>query len=70
MAGKIKVLIDQLIELRTKGEAGLVAPIKIKLIMKGVDPDLYTATSPDDPTIIYKVMTVAGEMGFDLQRYS
>lgn len=66
MAGKIKVMIDRLIELRSKGQAGLVAPTKIKLIMKGVDPDLYTASSPDDPAVIHKVTTIADEMGYDL----
>ncbi|MCC8180514.1 MAG: hypothetical protein LIP23_06360 [Planctomycetes bacterium] len=66
MAGKIKLLIDRLIELRTNGDRGLVAPLKIKLIMKGVDPDLFDATSPDNPVVIQRVITIAKEMGYDL----
>lgn len=64
--GTVKVLIDRLIELRTKGDRGLVAPLKIKLIMKGVDPDLFDADSPDNPLVIQKVITIAKEMGYDL----
>jgi hypothetical protein len=67
MAGKVRALIDQLIDLRTKGERNLVAPLKIKLIMKGVDPDLYDANSPDNPILIQRVTTIAKEMGYDLQ---
>jgi hypothetical protein len=62
----VKELIDQLINLRTKGDRGLVAPLKIKLIMKGIDPDLFDASSPDNPTTIKKVITIANEMGYDL----
>lgn len=66
MAGRIKELIDSLIEMRTQGESSLVAPMKIKLIMKGIDPDIYDANSPDEPAIIQKVKTIAAEMGYDL----
>ncbi len=66
MAGKVKALIERLIELRTKGDRGLVAPLKIKLIMKGVDPDLYDANSPDNPVVIQRVVTIAKEMGYEL----
>lgn len=66
MPGKIKQLIDRLIELRTKGDRGLVAPIKIKLIMKGIDPDMFDDTSPDNPVVIQRVINIAKEMGFDL----
>lgn len=67
MPGKIKALIDRLIELRTKGDRGLVAPTKIKLIMKGIDPDAYDASTPDNPATIQRVLTVAKEMGLDLE---
>ena len=66
MAGKIKHLIERLIELRTKGDRGLVAPVKIKLIMKGVDPDLFDDSSPDNPMVIQRVITIAKEMGYEL----
>lgn len=66
MAGKVKELIDRLIQLRTKGDRGLVAPVKIKLIMKGVDPDLFDENSPDSPQVVQRVIAIAKEMGFDL----
>lgn len=66
MAGKVKALIDRLIELRTKGDKGLVAPLKIKLIMKGVDPDLFDANSSDDAAVIQRVTKIAREMGYEL----
>ncbi len=66
MAGQVKRLIDQLIQLRTKGDRALVAPMKIKLIMKGVDPDLFEETTPDNPAIVQRVMTIAKEMGYDI----
>lgn len=66
MAGKVKQLIDRLIELRTNGERGLVAPLKIKLIMKGVDPDLYDESSPDNPLIMQRVITIAHDLGYDI----
>lgn len=67
MAGRVKELIDRLIELRTKGDRGLVAPLKIKLIMKGVDPDLFDASSPDNPVVIQRVITIAKEMGYEIR---
>lgn len=66
MAGKVKQLIDRLIELRTKGDRSLVAPLKIKLIMKGIDPDLYSVDSPDNPAVVQRVLTIAKEMGYEL----
>lgn len=66
MAGKVKELIDKLIDLRTNGDRALVAPMKIKLIMKGVDPDLFDTTSADNPVVIQRVITIAKEMGYDL----
>jgi len=67
MPGKVKELIDRLIDLRTRGDRALVAPVKIKLIMKGIDPDLFDASSPDNPVVIQKVITVAKEMGYELK---
>ena len=66
MAGKIKEMLDQLVLLRTKGDPGLVAPIKIKLIMKGIDPDQFDASSSDNPVVIQRLRTIAKEMGYDL----
>jgi hypothetical protein len=66
MAGKVKQLIHTLIQQRTKGDPGLIPSTKIKLIMKGVDPDLFTDDSPDNNVIIQRIMNIAKEMGLQL----
>jgi len=66
MAGKIKQMLDKLIETRSKGIPTLVSTTKAKLQLKGIDYRAYTATSPDDPAMINKVTEVAKEMGITL----
>jgi hypothetical protein len=66
MAGKAKILLDALIQKRTHGDPSLVPSFKIKLIMKGVDPDVVDASSSDNPLIIQRIMTIAREMGVEL----
>ncbi len=66
MAGKIKVMIEQLIQVRTKGNPHMVAPLKIKLIIKGIDPDLYNETSEDNPIVMQRLQSLAKTMGCEL----
>ena len=66
MSGTTRLLIDKLIDMRTKGDRSLVAPIKIKLIMKGIDPDMFDESTPDNPAVIQRVKSIAKEMGFEL----
>ncbi|HTP64446.1 MAG TPA: hypothetical protein VMJ66_03565 [Geobacteraceae bacterium] len=55
MAGKIKVMIDTLVKQRAQGNSVLEGVVKIKLILKGIDPKMYTPESDDDPAIIAKL---------------
>jgi len=55
MAGKIKVMIDAFVNQRAQGNTVLEGVVKIKLILKGIDPKLYTLESEDDPAIIAKL---------------
>ncbi len=55
MAGKIKEMIDSLVNQRAQGNSVLEGVVKIKLILKGIDPKNYTGESPDDPAIIAKL---------------
>jgi len=55
MAGKIKKMIDSIIEQRAKDNAMLARVIKTKLILKGIDPSKFSAQSDDDPAIIRKL---------------
>jgi len=66
MPGTIHRLINRLIELRTGGQPGLAASIKIRLIMKGVDPDQHTESSADNPAIISRLYAIAKDMSIDL----
>ena len=55
MAGKIKEMIDALVSQRAQGNSVLEGVVKIKLILKGIDPKNYSPDSPDDPAIITKL---------------
>jgi len=62
MAGKIRQMIDTIISQRTKDNPMLVAVIKTKLMLKGIDPNKFTAQSDDDPAIIAKLEAVIKEL--------
>ena len=62
MAGKIKSLIDQIIEKRAKGNPLLADMTKTKMIMKGIDPSQFNSASQDDFLIIEKLTNLAKEL--------
>jgi hypothetical protein len=62
MAGQIKKLIDTIVEQRAQGNKVLEGVVKMKLILKGIDPKLYTAQSADDPAIIGKLLDLMQEL--------
>jgi hypothetical protein len=66
MTGKIKKMIDSLIEIRAQGNQSLVATTRTKLLLKGIDPGKYTEATEDNPEIIAKIKSIAGEMGITL----
>jgi hypothetical protein len=49
MAGRVKALIDELIELRSGTSPGLSHFLRAHLLMKGIDPAAFDERSPDDP---------------------
>lgn len=55
MAGQAKRMIDAIIEQRAKGSKVLEGVVKTKLILKGIDPKNFTATTPDDPAVMAKL---------------
>jgi hypothetical protein len=63
MAGKIKRLVDQIVEKKGKGNEVLISLTKAKLIMKGINPDKYGPASPDDPVVLGKLVALANELG-------
>jgi hypothetical protein len=68
MAGRIKKDIDTIIEQRSRGIKGLVYVTKIKLILKGINPDDYDERTPDDPEILKKIRQCAAELGVELNK--
>ena len=62
MAGKIRQMIESIINQRAKDNAMLVGVIKTKLMLKGIDPNKFTAQSPDDPAVIAKLGAVIKDL--------
>jgi len=67
MAGKIKQLIDMVVELRSQGNPSLESTTRTKLLLKGVDSRKYSSSSEDDPEVIAKIRQVAQEMNIELK---
>ncbi len=63
MTGKIRKMIDQIIAKKSEGKPVLANVVVTKLILKGIDPAKFNASSPDDPAMIAKVTKIAAEMG-------
>jgi len=66
MAGKIKLLIDNLVEQRAQGNPSLESTTRTKLLLKGIDGTKYNASSDDDPAVIQKIKEIAKDMGVQL----
>jgi hypothetical protein len=52
MAGKVRKLIDELIALRTQGSPAMGHFVRVNLHLRGIDPDVYTGMSEDEPAKI------------------
>jgi hypothetical protein len=48
MAGRVKHLIDEFIQLRAAGNPGVTHFVRAHLMLMGIDPERYTERSPDD----------------------
>jgi hypothetical protein len=62
MAGQIKKLIDNIIDQRAQGNRVLEGVVKMKLILKGIDPKNYTHQSDDDPAVIGKLLELMNDL--------
>ncbi len=62
MAGKIRRMIDSVIQQRAMGNPMLEKIIKTKMILKGVNPNKYTLESDDDPIILDKLERMLSEL--------
>jgi hypothetical protein len=66
MAGRIKQLIDQIVERRAKGNLVVADTTRAKLIFKGINPDRYSMASPDDPEMEERIRAIAVQLGVTL----
>ena len=63
MPGQVKVIIDKIIIERSKGNPTIASTTKTKLLIKGIDPDVWKENSPDDPAVLSKVRQIAQDFG-------
>jgi len=66
MSGKAKAIIDTIMEQRAHGNTTLIATTRTKLMLKGINVDLYSASSNDDPAIVEKLVSIAKDMNIQL----
>lgn len=66
MTGKIKRMIDTIIEKRSNGNEVLKNTTRTKLIIKGYNPDHWTLQSEDDPIKITELKQIALDMDVKL----
>jgi hypothetical protein len=62
MAGRIRRMIDSVIQQRAMGNPMLEKIIKTKMILKGVNPNKYTLESDDDPVVLEKLDKMLREL--------
>lgn len=63
MAGQVHAVIQKIIASRANGNPALAQATSTKLLMKGIDPAKWAASSPDDPAMLAKVKQAAAEFG-------
>lgn len=63
MAGQIKRLIDLIVAQRAKGNPTIALTTKAKLVLKGVNPNSFGDTSPDDPALLVRLKNIAADLG-------
>ncbi len=64
--GNIKRIIDTIISQRSGGNPAIAKSMKAKFALKGINPDKYTADTPDDPLILKRLKLLAQAMGISL----
>jgi hypothetical protein len=66
MTGQIKILIDRIVNERSKGNKTIAQTTQTKLRLKGIDPDRYLETSVDDPAVLARLKEIGSEMGVNV----
>lgn len=68
--GQAKKLLDAIILKRSRGVSAIAKAIKIKIALKGVNPDLLTPDAPDDPVLLKKLLDLAMSYGLKVKTKS
>ena len=66
MPGEISFLLNQILTIRAGGDPFTEKLTRTKLLVKGINVDLYDASSPDDPLTLKKVKHAARDFGIVL----
>jgi hypothetical protein len=66
MAGRVKLVIDTIIETRARGNEIIINTTRAKLMLKGINIDRFTPISPDTPDEIAKIEGIAADLGVSL----
>jgi acetolactate synthase regulatory subunit len=68
--GRAKKILDAIIQKRSRGVGAIAKAIKIKLTLKGINPDSLTPDTPDDPVLLKKLLALARSYGLQVARTS
>lgn len=61
--GRAKKLLDAIILKRSRGVGAIAKAIKVKIALKGINPDSLTEDTPDDPVLLRKLLNLAQSYG-------
>jgi hypothetical protein len=61
--GRAKKILDTIILKRSRGVGAIAKAIKIKIALKGINPDSLTPDTPDDPVLLKKLLSLAQSYG-------
>lgn len=61
MAGRAHMMITTIIDRRSKGDPVAAAGVRVRLLLRGIDPSEFGPTTDDDPAIITKLEQMMAE---------
>ncbi len=65
--GRAKKLLDAIILKRSRGVGAIARAIKVKIALKGINPDSLTPDTPDDPVLLRKLLDLALSYGLQVR---
>lgn len=68
--GLAKKILDAIIQKRSRGVSSIAKSIKIKIALKGINPDNLTPDTPDDPVLLRKLLNLAQSYGLQVRTKS